>query len=510
MSICYEYLSDFERSMMVETETIKNEFDKLQTLYEMTCLQITQIDKEIEHKVFSESGTYDDFSYLLMEADEEAVTKKKGIIQSIIDAIIKFFQRLTGKSEKIKNANVKPETMVSVPADLEQKSATITGAMGKMQTGITKLQTGDFTGALDIITGAAAPIAVVAIGANVAYKQITKSKCDEICNDMDKAQGFFNGVWEKVRSIIPGLKDSKTVDDANACVKKSQSIGQAIDSILNAINSGIQQITGKAAEDDAQKAAEDKAKIAAQNEERSRKAAFNNVLEKPDKTGGKYVIDRTTGEIKYFDKNGNEIQNIDKSSIPQNIIQAAQHARGKAAVAARDAKQKSYEKLWVDRKKLESRTFTPDQVGAKVFIDGNSGNVTINGKTVTEPLDHSVDVGKVQKILKKYGVKKNHGAIYDAIWKIKQGIIEANEEQGEIDKHRAKIERQNRVTNESVCDLMNEVLEDTVLEAVIDNDCIALIEHSINPEIISEEIILSLENEGYTVVINDECYEIYE
>ena len=506
MSIYFDYLSDYERSVFIESTEIENEFSKLQSLYEMTCLQISQIEKEIEHKVFAESGTYDDFTYLLQEAGNEVVEKKKGIIARIIDAIKRLFAKLTGKSNDIRSYQIPPETMISVPADLEEKSIIITNTMNKMKTGIAKLQNGDFTGAYDIIKVAAAPVALVTITGGVVMKQIQKRKGDEITANMDNAKNFFNGIWDKISAKIHSLSTPKDVDDANACLNPIQKILSAINSIFDGLKNGITNSKGnEKPEDNAQ---EQKPEDNAQ-EQKSRQLAKNNVLEKPAKNGGKYLIDRTTGNIRYLNSAGTEIP-IKGTDIPRDVIKAAQQVKGKAAAMATVAKQKSIKDEQVNSKKIPDREFTPTETGVKVKVDGTTAKVFINGKIVTEPLPYGVSEAYATKIFKKYGVTKKRSNIYYALRAAQEGIQNSKREQRAINKQEEKIAKQNRTVAESICDLINDVLTNTVLEAVIENDCISLIEYTIDPQTLSEESIQTLENVGYTVEMTDKFYEIYE
>lgn len=492
MSIYYEYLSDYERSIMIERAKIDNEFEKLQTLYEMTNLQLSQLEKEAEHKVFSESGTYDDLTYLLQEAGNEVIEKKKGIIATIIDAIKRLFNAITGKSNEIKSSQVGPDEMISVPSDLEEKSTIITNAMNNIQTGVTKLQNGDFTGALNILKTAAAPVALVTIAGGVTYKQIKKRKGDEICANMDKAKNFFNGIWDKVKSKIPGLSNVADADNANACLNPIQFILKAINSVFDAIKNGVSKILNK--------------NVPNEKEVQGRKLAKTaNLLEKPDNTGGKYLIDRTTGEIKHLDKDGNELA-VDMNNIPRNIIQASQQLKGRAAAQARDAKQKANETAEINAGRTQAKTFTPDQTGVKVYVDPTSARLLINGKSLTLPTNLSRH--KAIKLLKQYGVTNNFDAIIQANLSAHIGLMNVKNKQMEIDERHAKTQRQLR--QESVCEYMNEMLGDTVFEAVIEDDHISLLEYNIEHQSISEDIIHALESEGYTIDVSDNFYEIYE
>jgi hypothetical protein len=500
MSIYCEYLSQDERAYMIESSSIDNEFDKLQTLYEMASLHFAQLEKEIEHKVFSESGSYDDLAFLLQEAGEENIEKKKGIIAQIIDTIKRFFDKITGKSNKIREASLKPDDMISVPADLEEKSSTITGAMNKMQTGIVKLQSGNFTGALSDLKTAVIPVALVTITGGVAYKQIQYRKGAEINAGMEKAKNFFNGIWDKIKAFVAKLTNSKDVDDANKCFHPIKKILSAIDSVISAISNGITKLmTGKSIDDN-------------KKEADARLLAHNNLLEKRDKNGGKYMIDRTTGKVQYFDNTGKELP-VDMTKVPKEILKASQHVKGKASAAAQAAKKETDEIKSVNSELSDKTTFTPKQTGVKVYVDPTTARLIVNGKHVTIPKEYDLN-GKYGRrhaagFLHQHGVTKNYGKIIDAVLAARSGIRNARSKKAAIDAENAKVQRQLR--QESVCNYMNEVLANTVLEAVIDDDnYIALVEYEISPQEISDEIISVLESCGYTLYKTEQYYAIYE
>ena len=81
MSIFNEYLTGIDRELAIEESAFDTEFSKLQTMYEMCNLQLAQMHKDAELKVLTESGTYDDLTYLLQEADAEVAGQRKNILQ---------------------------------------------------------------------------------------------------------------------------------------------------------------------------------------------------------------------------------------------------------------------------------------------------------------------------------------------------------------------------------------------------------------------------------------------
>lgn len=507
MSIYFDYLSDYERSIMIESVKFNNEFDKLQTLYEMTNLHLSQLEREAEHKVFAESGSYDDFAYLLQEAGEEALQQKQNILQKIVALIKSFFDKITGRSKQIKSSELPPDTMINVPEEAIKQSSIITSAVDKMGEGFTRFASGDIGGAFNIFKNAIVPVSIVSITGAVTYKQISKRYGEQISDKMKATSDKLKGWWDQITTKIPLLKSVAESDLANKCMHPIKTIMSAIDSICGSIDHGVQSASN-GNKGNQKKKPNNKNKNNAQNvanEERSRLLAKNNVLEKPDQSGGKYVIDRTTGEITHVDANGNLIEN-DKTPIPRHVVQAAQHLKGKAAAQAQSAKQQADQRNEVNSRLASAKTFTPEQTGVKVFVDPTTARLVINGKSVMIPENYSTH--KAIKFLKQNGVTKNHKAILDAVTAAHQGIVWAKNKQMAIDAEQETKERQLR--QESVCDLMNQILDQTVFEAVIEDDHISIVEYSIDIPTISGELIQALESEGYTVVMTDTTYEIYE
>ena len=86
MNIYSNSISDFDREIMIENARLDNEFNRLQIQFEMTNLQLAQMYKDAELKVFKEGGTYDDLAQLMVEADNAVAPQKTGILESIFKA----------------------------------------------------------------------------------------------------------------------------------------------------------------------------------------------------------------------------------------------------------------------------------------------------------------------------------------------------------------------------------------------------------------------------------------
>lgn len=70
------YLVGEERELAIEESTMDVLFADLNMKYEMVNMQLEYDKKAAEYKVFSEGGTYDDFLYLLEEANDYAKKTK--------------------------------------------------------------------------------------------------------------------------------------------------------------------------------------------------------------------------------------------------------------------------------------------------------------------------------------------------------------------------------------------------------------------------------------------------
>ena len=114
MSIFNEYLTGEEREVALENARLQNEYDKLSTVYEMLNLQVEQMRRDAEMKVFEESGTYDDLTFLYQEAENEIGEQKKNVFQKIVDWFKKIFAAIGNKIKSIFGSKVEE---IEVPAD---------------------------------------------------------------------------------------------------------------------------------------------------------------------------------------------------------------------------------------------------------------------------------------------------------------------------------------------------------------------------------------------------------
>lgn len=117
MNMTYmDYLTESDRIDYITEKAINDEFEKLNILFEMCSLQQKIHEMDIENKVLEESGTYDDYAILLMEANQQVSEEKKGILAKIFDWFAKVFSSIHEKISAIFSKNVDPNKDVSAPA----------------------------------------------------------------------------------------------------------------------------------------------------------------------------------------------------------------------------------------------------------------------------------------------------------------------------------------------------------------------------------------------------------
>lgn len=156
------HLSGYEREMAIQEAEYDTLFAKATMMLEMVDMQLEQNIREAELKVFREGGTYDDYEYLVQEADEQAGEQKKGVFATIIEAIRTLFQKIGDALSRLFNLNnVSDDTVVQCD---EQVSAAnkfvndlwptlerfaLTGAAAGIGDAIKRIVSGDVMAALE-------------------------------------------------------------------------------------------------------------------------------------------------------------------------------------------------------------------------------------------------------------------------------------------------------------------------------------------------------------------------
>lgn len=261
MTIYNEYLTGEERERAIEEASLENEYSKLSTLFEMTTLQGEQMVRDAELKVFSESGTYDDLEFLFQEANEETDAKQKNIILKLIDVIRSM---ITSAKNAIVNFFKKgnKEQECEVPKEAVEKVSVINKLVNQVQTGISKIQNGDWSGAGDILKGISIPVVGAgAVGAGaVAVVKMKKGDADKHNQKLNSVLDKITGWLKTIETKLGPLKDTAIAKSICDKIKSFQSLVQKVSEMFmtgvkNASNSvkgavdtavdGVKNIAGK-------------------------------------------------------------------------------------------------------------------------------------------------------------------------------------------------------------------------------------------------------------------------
>lgn len=210
MAIYNAYLEGAEREAAIFNMEINNQYEKLSMLYEMTVMELDQAKKDIELKVFRESGTYDDLEYLISEAEEQAAQDQKNVISQILDWFSRAIQKMvtsiknffTGAKDVPDNAEIDvPEEFLN--ADKDSKAISILQTLQ----GINENTAPNFfESSLGKILGvgvAAGSIFVI----NRAVAKSKKSTAKAVKDEVKKAEGM-QGQLNKVIGRIKQVLDS--------------------------------------------------------------------------------------------------------------------------------------------------------------------------------------------------------------------------------------------------------------------------------------------------------------
>jgi hypothetical protein len=278
MSIFNGYLTGEDREIAIENAKLENEYRTLTTLFEMTQLQVEQMHRDAELKVFAESGTYDDLTFLYQEADAEVGEQRKNILQKIIDWFGKIFSSIGNGIKKIfgmGDANME----VEAPVEVVEKVSKIEQIWTQMQNGVAKLRNGDFSGALDILKVVAIP-ATIAVGGAVAYKKYKKGELDGIVKKLEGIKNQVASVFNNIKGKLTGTTNTNEQGEAQKSLNPIQKlmswISDAIGKITGCISNAIKGMKTKGDNGDEQQTPQDQ-----QGQQEGQKPAEE---QKPEKT----------------------------------------------------------------------------------------------------------------------------------------------------------------------------------------------------------------------------------
>ena len=227
--IYYGYLTESERDELIFESTIENEFNKLQMLFEMRCMQFEQNCRDAELKVLTEGGTYDDLEYLIGIAAFEAQEQGEGIIAKMINWIKTQWEKLTSKIKQILGMG-DPEEQIEVPEEefnaikkFADACKNLTSVGSDITSGRFSEATSKITTVLGIGIGAG-----VAVGGGVAVYKATRGELQGIVKVLD---GIKNNVIKPIIDLLDGIQsgfkaESTMFIEGNEQPTNSQTTGQ--------------------------------------------------------------------------------------------------------------------------------------------------------------------------------------------------------------------------------------------------------------------------------------------
>ena len=213
------YLVGEEREAAIEESANEVFFNNIDMMLEMVDIQLEYDKKAAEFKVFSEGGTYDDFLYLLEEANEEANEKKKVILATLIDGIIKILNKIGEKLAAIGKNPGDPNEDVEVDEGVVKSQSALDSIAGDINSTIdayNAAQNGDvggfLTNGLNIFSGKGKiAAALTAAGIGVTTGVMVKIKRGKAVQDAEK-----NGKLKtKISSFMQKLKGQKDKEEDN-------------------------------------------------------------------------------------------------------------------------------------------------------------------------------------------------------------------------------------------------------------------------------------------------------
>lgn len=351
MSIYKEYLSGEARDIAIQEATLENELMKLDTMYEMSVLQLEQMYRDAELKVLAESGTYEDLMFLYEQADAEVKPQQGNIFQKIIDAIMGILGSIGNAIKNIFSIG-SPEDEVEVPKDTVETAKKSLGMFGNIKQGIERVKNKDYLGGLQILKAIALPaLAVGAVaGGTVVMVKMKKGEADALVKKLGEMKDYFTDAIAKIKQAVsnffnknkPATTDANgNATNANEGTKNDEGILKGVFDKLRGFASNIKKIIDsfftyiKKAFPGAKKKIDnlaDQGKQVINNVKDIKNTAENMVGDAKDAVKGdqyetvkgnfglKWKIDKTTGKIRLVDKKGKDKKIDANTKIPPNVV----------------------------------------------------------------------------------------------------------------------------------------------------------------------------------------------
>ena len=336
------YLEGAEREAYISEAQIENEFAKLDTLYEMCELKEDQMIRDIELKVLTESGTMDDYEFLLMEAEAEAGAEKSGIIHKIISAIGSICKSIKDAISKCFGKG-KPDDDIEV-TDTVNKISEFVNPINAIKTGVDKIKAGDYSGIANIISGISIP--AVAVGGTAAAVTMIKKKrsevekdCQQVNNLSDIINNAINSLNEKINMEEGKAQQNNNQNTAfGLLLKGARKLLQAAKSLstnLNSISKSLCSALGVAAENvkGAVNNAKENVKNAVKGSKDQAKGADSIQVKEKNIT---YYVFKDTGTVNAVDNNGQPVP-VKMESLPKKVAKQRNKILANNEQAKRDA-----------------------------------------------------------------------------------------------------------------------------------------------------------------------------
>ena len=394
MNTYYGYLDADERASLIEETKIENELSRLETMYEMVELKLKQMENDVHLKVLTEAGTYDDYAYLMTEAEAAVAEEKKGILSTIWKALKDFFatignafRGLSKKGDPNDDLKVSEQDM----KDFDNASEKVSGIIN----GINQIKTGIQNHSKDqVISGAKAVIsspivisATVAGGVVGGYKvikrQVLQGKCDQFAGLVDKVTDIINQIEQS--AVMQWLQSAgvKIVNDVKSALNSIKTGLSTLKSKITSILTGTKTDDGN--NNQPQNNGENGGSGTPEPDKNSTKTIKG-------KDGYTYTIDKK-GNTTVKDKNGNSVS-VNANNYPPEVKSAIKGIKGdnaKAASMDRDSKGivgsgNKYEYRYNSEKNIVEvfdKNDTSTKVGTiKISDDGKSfTNISKNAKS---------------------------------------------------------------------------------------------------------------------------------
>lgn len=186
---------------------LENDWSKIETSFNMNTLIYNQSLRDVEVKVFKESGTYDDLEVLYEAVDKKNKSAQKGIFVRIAEWFENFFKKvmdgimafLTGAKRK------NPDELVEYDPTLDDINKDGKSILGKMGDVINKVGKTAFGGALWSFIKFVGPIFVRVYVARKVIK-LARRAADAKITDV-------KGTWGKLQSGLSSLCKGFLGDD---------------------------------------------------------------------------------------------------------------------------------------------------------------------------------------------------------------------------------------------------------------------------------------------------------